>query len=172
MNQKINDNTILTYYPNRRNLFVLPIFIFAGGFSIWCGIDLCLQGNNLSLIVPLLVIVVICVLCCFCAIIFYRSAQQCVLCSTDGLFVQASRCMMPEFIPFCGEFHIYETTNVKGHYYYLFSREQLTKQQMRRIANKSSLLMKMKVDHTFVVWDNSSSDAKQFAQILKSNIEK
>lgn len=172
MNQKINDNIILTYYPNRRNLFLLPLFVLAGVFSVGCGIDLSLQGDITSITTSLLVICVVLVLCCFCSIFFYRSAQQCVFCSENGLYVQFNGYKMPEFISFSGEYKLYETTNIQGHIYYVFSKTCLSPKQARKMANKSSLLMKMKVEYAFVVWDNSSSDAKQFAQILKSNMEK
>lgn len=172
MKPKINDNIILTYYPNRRNLFLLPLFVLAGVLSIWCEIDLFLQGDIPSIITSILVIGVVFVLCCLCSIIFYVSAQQCVFCSANGLYVQFNGYKMPEFISFSGEYKIYETTNIQGHIYYVFSKTCLSTKQARKMANKSSLLMKMKVEYAFVVWDNSSSDAKQFAQILKSNMEK
>lgn len=65
MNQKITDKIILTYYPNRRNLFLLPLFVLAGVLSIWRAIDLFLQGSIPSIITSILVIGVVFVLCCF-----------------------------------------------------------------------------------------------------------
>ncbi len=166
-----NVNKFAVYCPNRRNLFALPLFAVGCVWGIWvCAEPMCNSGKIVTEYPQQIIFgLSISVCCTLCAKTLFYSAQQVLYCAEDGLYIAYDRSVDRVFIPWNDEIYVYETKNFKGHVYWVFSKNPLNKNESQHLATKSSWLLRIYIDETFVVWDNASRDAQFFFRAIKTH---
>lgn len=169
----IENQNISLYYPNRRNLFFLPVFVICLIGGLWlCGNYIhnleTIASTDIVRIFFLLGISVCCIISCK---VFYNTAQQVLYCKEEGLYLIHDRNIGLVFISWNNMPYVYETKNNKGQVYWVLSKKQLTKKETNRLATKSGWLLNMYVDHTIVIWNNASRSANEFFLELKNHIK-
>lgn len=169
----LNEQVSFSYYPNRRNLFVLPVLAIG---CIWgflaCG-KVILNSETIVIehLIKICFFLFISVCCMICSKVFYDTAQQVLYCAEEGCYILHDRQVEFDFVSWQDIRYAYETKNFKGHFYLVFSKKQLTQKETHRLATKSSWLLNLHVDKAIVIWDNSSPSAQIFFSEVKKHLK-
>lgn len=168
----LNEQVSFSYYPNRRNLFVVPALVIGCIWGFWACGKIILNSETILFkhLIKIAFFLLISVCCIICSKIFYDTAQQVLCCTEEGCYFLNDRQVELDFVSWQDIRYAYETKNFKGHFYLVLSKKQLTQKETHRLATKSSWLLNLYVDQAIVIWDNATPSAQIFFSEVKKHL--
>lgn len=110
-----DSDSLIVYYPNRRNLYALPLFMVGCIWGIWVFVEPI--WNSEKIVIEHLAQMIFGLWVSLCCIVFFRvlfdSARQMLYCTDDGIHIAHDRRIDQDFIPWSDVLYVYEARNFK-----------------------------------------------------------